>query len=281
MNHIMILSDSPAPGTYTSVREPKFSQKEVWRKYHAAPEGDSAEEDIVKNYSHLVKTVVGKLAMNLPSHVDMDDLQSAGMLGLLNAVRNYKPEIGSPFEAYARLRIRGQVLDELRRMDWVPRSVHVKARKVQAVMAQLEQKLGGAASEQQMAKALGISLSEYRHWLEEIRPATFVTLDTISGCDGDDEAERHVVADDTVSQASESTSQKELASLIADRIRELPVLYRKILALYYYQDLRVKEIAQVCGFSESHICQVHTKAILAIKSHIEAQEARHLRSGCA
>ena len=105
----MILSDSPTSGAFASVREPKFSQKEVWRKYHAAAEGDSAEEDIVKKYSHLVKTVVGKLAMNLPSHVDLDDLQSAGMLGLLNAVRNYKPEIGSPFEAYARLRIRGQL----------------------------------------------------------------------------------------------------------------------------------------------------------------------------
>jgi RNA polymerase sigma factor for flagellar operon FliA len=277
----MILSDSPSPRAFGSMREPKFSQKEVWRKYHAAGEGDTAEEDIVKKYAHLVKTVVGKLAMNLPSHVDLDDLQSAGMLGLLNAVRNYKPEIGSPFEAYARLRIRGQVLDELRRMDWVPRSVHVKARKVQAVMAQLEQRLGGAPTEKQMAAALDISISEYRHWIEEIRPATFVTLDTICGSEGEDEAERHVVADDTVSQASESASQKELASLIADRIQQLPTLYRKILALYYYEDLRVKEIAQVCGFSESHICQVHTKAILAIKSHIEAQEAKQMRNGSA
>src|SRR3954465_5048809 len=133
----MISTDTTAETTQP-VREPKLSQTEVWRQYHLAGRGKTAEEDIVKQYHHLVKTVVGKLAMNLPSHVDLDDLQSAGMLGLLNAVRNYKPGIVCPFQAYARLGIRGQVLDELSRMDWVPRSVHVKARKVQAVMAQLE-----------------------------------------------------------------------------------------------------------------------------------------------
>jgi RNA polymerase sigma factor FliA len=256
-----------------------LGQAELWRKYHAAGPGDSTEEELVKRYLHLVKTVVGKIAMSLPSHVDSDDLHSAGMIGLLNAVRNYKPEVGSPFEAYARLRIRGEVLDELRRMDWVPRSIHVKARKVQAAMEILEQKLGGIPSDEEVAAVLKISLSEYRRWLEEIRPTTFVTLDTISGTDGDDQgSERHAVADESVFQACDSVAQRELGRLISERIQQLPALYKKILALYYFEDLRVKEIAQVCGFSESHICQVHAKAILLIKSHIEAQEARRTQA---
>lgn len=268
----------PLAETITLSSDARSGQNDLWRKYQAAGAGNAAEEELVKKYIHLVKAVLGKLAMTLPAHVDLDDLYSAGTIGLLNAVRNYKPEVGSPFEAYARLRIRGEILDELRRMDWVPRSVHVKARKVQAAMEGLEQKLGGVPSDRQVAEALKISLAEYRQWLDEIRPTTFVTLDTISGTDGDDEnGERHAVADDSVFQACDSVSQRELGRLIRERIQELPDLHKKILALYYYEDLRVKEIAQVCGFSESHICQVHAKAILAIKSHIETQEARRMK----
>lgn len=264
---------TPIEDSITLTSDNRLGQTELWRKYQSAGPGDSTEEELVKKYLHLVKAVVGKIAISLPSHVDWDDLHSAGMIGLLNAVRHYKPEIGSPFEVYARLRIRGEILDELRRMDWVPRSVHVMARKVQAAMKQLEQENGGMPSDEAMAASLKISVSEYRHWLNEIKPATFVTLDTIAGNDGDDEGgERYALADDTTFPASESVSQRELARLIAERIQQLPALYKKILALYYYEDLRVKEIAQVCGFSESHICQVHSKAILSIKTHIEAQE---------
>ena len=241
--------------------------------------GENAEEELVKRYLPLVKTVVGKISMTLPAHVDPDDLYSAGLMGLLNAVRNYKPDIGSPFEAYARLRIRGEVLDELRRMDWVPRSVHLKARKIQAAMEKLSQESGGAiAEDEEMAAELGLAVPEYRRWLEDVRPTTFVSLDTISGPDSEDEgAERNVVADPNVPHAAETASQKELSVLIAERIEALPPLYKKILALYYFEDLRVKEIAAICGFSESHICQVHAKAILAIKSQIEAAEASRLK----
>src|SRR4030095_5243568 len=110
-------------------------------------------------------------------HVDSEDLYSAGLVGLLNAVRNFDPQNGAPFGAYARVRIRGAIFDELRRMDWVPRSVHTKARKVQAVMQQIEQRKGPLAHEAEMAKPLNISFGEYGHWLDEIRPATFVCLD--------------------------------------------------------------------------------------------------------
>src|SRR3954462_6663286 len=139
--------------------------------------GSRAEAEMVEKYIPLVRGVVGRLAMTLPPHVDGEDLFSAGLHGLLSAVRQYNPKAGTAFETYARLRIRGSVFDELRRMDWVPRSVHTKARKVQAIMQGIEQRKGRPATEQEMAKALKIPVQEYRHWAEEIRPATFVCLD--------------------------------------------------------------------------------------------------------
>jgi RNA polymerase sigma factor (sigma-70 family) len=132
--------------------------------------GSPLEGQLVEKYVPLVRNVVGRLAMTLPPHVDGEDLYSAGLTGLLNAVRQYNPNAGTSFETYARLRIRGAVFDELRRMDWVPRSVHTKARKVQAVMNEIEQKKGRMATEQEMAAGLKISLEDYHQWIEEIRP---------------------------------------------------------------------------------------------------------------
>src|SRR5690349_7357464 len=130
--------------------------------------GSPTEEQLVEKYIPLVRTVVGRLAMTLPPHVDGEDLYSAGLGGLLSAVRQYNPRAGTAFETYARLRIRGAVFDELRRMDWVPRSVHTKARKVQAVMNQIEQAKGRAATQQEVAEALKIPLNEYQQWIDQI-----------------------------------------------------------------------------------------------------------------
>src|SRR5882762_8136600 len=124
--------------------------------------------------------------MTLPPHVDGEDLYSAGRGGLLNAVRQYDPTAGTAFETYARLRIRGSVLDELRRMDWVPRSVHVKSREVEAVMRELEQKKGRIPTDEEMAEALNVTLQGYNEILEQIRPATFVSLDAATHYDVDD-----------------------------------------------------------------------------------------------
>src|SRR5436190_19181562 len=162
------------------------SSRPPWPAKRRIRPGSSVEEDLVEKYLPLVRTVVGRLAMTLPPHVDGEDLYSAGLSGLLSAVRQYNPAAGTAFETYARLRIRGAVFDELRRMDWVPRSVHTKARRVQGVMQTIEQKKGRPATEDEMAKALDIPVSEYRHWLEEIRPATFVCLDASFNGDHED-----------------------------------------------------------------------------------------------
>jgi RNA polymerase sigma factor for flagellar operon FliA len=247
---------------------------ELSGRYHRSVPGSSDEAELVEQFLPLVKTVVGRLAMSLPAHVDMDDLYSSGLVGLLNAVRHYQPEAGSSFESYARVRIRGAVLDELRRLDWVPRSVHDKARKVQAVMQQIEQQKGEPPSDLEMARALNLSLTNYEELLEEIRPATFVCLDSALNAEDDGEGSRYEsVADESQPDPVVSASRRELSRVIAQRLEQLPEVQRRVLALYYFEDLRLREIAEVFGVTESRVCQIHSQAILAIRSYLYQREA--------
>jgi RNA polymerase sigma factor for flagellar operon FliA len=248
--------------------------QELWQRYHR--QADTAtENDLVEQYLPLVRTIVGRLAMTLPDHVDQDDLNSAGLVGLLQSLRNFDPACGNSFESYARVRIRGAMLDELRRMDWVPRTVHEKARKIQEVIGELEQKLGRTPTEEQMAKALQISVSDYNELLDEIRPAAFVCLDATSTSPDGAEAGNlyEVVADPNEGSPIEEVSQRELKQVIFQRLKQLPEMQRKVLALYYAEDLHLREIAEVFGLTESRICQIHAQAILAIRAYLQRYEA--------
>jgi RNA polymerase sigma factor FliA len=244
-------------------------------RYHQILPGSVAEAELVEDYLPLVKTLVGRMAMTLPAHIEMEELYSAGWVGLLNAVRNYDPQGGSTFESYARVRIRGTILDELRRLDWVPRSVHEKARKVQAVIQKLEQDKGELPEPAEVAEALDLSLGEYEQLLEEIKPATFVCLDAAqSGEEGGDNLRYESVADRSQDDPAEAVARRELGALIQKRIAQLPRVQRQVLALYYFEDLRLREIAEVFGVTESRICQIHAQAILAIKSQLLQREDR-------
>lgn len=244
-------------------------RNESWPAAHRLKPGSPAEAELVERHIPLVKNVVGRLAMTLPPHVDGEDLYSAGLTGLLNAVRQYNPRAGTSFETYARLRIRGAVLDELRRMDWVPRSVHTKARKIQGVMNALEQKKGRLTTDAEMARALKVPLAEYQAWLEEIKPATFVCLDAAFSNETDDSLSQYEsLADQRQEDPFDGTFRRELARVIADRLEELPEMQRKVLALYYFEDMRLREIAEAFGLTESRICQIHAQGILTIKAHL-------------
>jgi len=227
------------------------------------------EAALIHKYMPLVKTVVGRIQMILPSHVQPEDLLSAGLLGLLEAIRHYDARLGSHFENYARLRIRGAIFDELRRMDWVPRSVHRKARRAELAAQDLEQRLHRPPTAAEMAAALGLSLAAYYDLLDEIRPATLVCLDAAFNSESEDAITPYeMLADPGQADPLEEVARRELGRQLAALLQRLPPAQKKVLALYYYEDMRLHEIAEVFGLTESRICQIHAEAILALKAPI-------------
>jgi RNA polymerase sigma factor for flagellar operon FliA len=249
--------------------EPSVDPAKLWKRYARSRPGGRIEDQLVQQYLPLVRTVVGRLAMTLPAHAATEDLYSAGLVGLLHAVRRFNPKAGVLFETYARVRIRGSVFDELRRLDWVPRSVHEKARKVEDVMRKLEQKKGQVPTNAEMAMALEITEDEYEELLNQIRPATFVCLDSVRSAEQEGEATQHeAVADGTQPDPGRATERRELARIIAKRLDSLPTMQRKVLALYYFEDLRLREIAEVFGVTESRISQIHAAAIISIRAFL-------------
>jgi RNA polymerase sigma factor for flagellar operon FliA len=259
-----------APG---AEQEFPVNQRELWLRYAKAGAGSASENSLIEQYLPLVKTVVGRLAMTLPSHVNSDDLYSAGLVGLLNAVRRFDQKCGSSFENYARTRIRGAILDELRRLDWVPRSVHEKAKKVGRVMQELAQKYGCLPTDEQMARALKLSGGEYEDLLEEIRPASYICLDSVADHDGETGGACYdIIADEGQADPGAGIATREMAGLIEEQLQFLPEMQRRVLALYYVEDMRLREIAEVFGVTESRICQIHSKAILALKALVRQKE---------
>lgn len=264
------------PHPSSTTQNSPLPQRRLSSRYETVEPGSAAESELIEQHLHLVKTVVGRIALGLPAHVDPEDLYSSGLVGLLNAVRQFNPRGGSSFESYARVRIRGAILDELRRLDWVPRSVHAKARKVQTTMHELEQSLGTVPTNSQMARALNLSTDEYEQLLEEIRPAMFVCLDAAQHhSDQSDQEASHYecIADESQENPVDVAARRELAGIISTRLEQLPEMQRKVLALYYFEDLRLREIAEVFGVTESRICQIHSQAILAIRSFLQKHEA--------
>jgi len=247
--------------------------QELWQRYHQQVDADT-ENALIEKYLPMVSSAVARLAMTLPEHVDQDDLYSAGLVGLLQALRNFDPTCGVSFETYARARVRGAMLDELRRMDWVPRAVHEKARKIQNAMLELQQKLGRTPTEAQVAKALNLSATEYAQLLNEVRPAAFVCLDAVNSSEDSDGGSLHEVIASTIEESPvQQASQQELKKVVFERLKELPEIQRKVLALYYAEDLHLREIAEVFGLTESRICQIHSQAILGIRAYVQRLEA--------
>lgn len=220
----------------------------------------------------LVKTVVGRVAISLPSHINQEDLLSAGLMGLMDAVQKYDPSKGSNVKSYAAMRIRGAVLDELRKMDWAPRSVFRRARDFRKVQQALEQRIGRQATEDELAREMNMSIDELEQLLENIRPAFFISLQDVRS--NRDESEGELLHEECIEDSKaitplNQTLDAEGRRLIAETIKDLNPIEQKVLALYYYEDLRLKEIAKILDVTESRISQIHSLAIQRLRSRLD------------
>jgi len=241
----------------------------AWRAYQGLNTGVIDEKDLIERYLPLVRGVVDRIKITLPQHIDADDLYSVGITGLLAAVRRYNPDQGNTFASYAAMRIRGAILDELRRMDWCPRRTRARARKLKESINALEQRLGRAASEQEICAELGLSARDYAKWLDESRPVTFLAIDQTPENDDSPGASLHeLLSDDNDETGRERMEKEELVQLLSQRIAELPDIPRKILAMYYFEDLRLAEIAKVFGLTESRICQIHSQTVIGLRAYL-------------
>jgi RNA polymerase sigma factor FliA len=244
--------------------------RELWRRCKE-DEDERARERLVVAYSPLVKYVAGRMAAGLPSHVEEGDLISYGLIGLIGAIERYDLEREIKFETFAVSRIKGAIIDELRSLDWVPRSVRAKARDVEKIHNELENQLQRAPTEEEMAAKLGVGIEDFRGTLLEIANSSVLALDdlwTIADPDGGQISLLDTIRDPHAIDPQEEIDAVELKDRLADAIESLPDRERLVIALYYYENLTLREIGEVLGVTESRVSQLHTKAVLGLRSHL-------------
>ena len=231
---------------------------------------------LILTYAPLVKYVAGRLGSGLPAHIDEGDLVSYGLLGLIGAIERYDPARDIKFETYAIARIKGAIIDELRALDWVPRSVRSRAREIERAIAELEAKLGTAPTDEQIAAKVGISVEELEESLTDISRSSIAALDelwSVSG-DGDQVSLMDTIEDITGPRPADILDAAEVREALADAIARLPEREKLVVTLYYYEELTLREIGEVLGVTESRVSQLHTKAILRLKARLAGAAAR-------
>ncbi|MDX6480665.1 MAG: polymerase sigma factor FliA [Gaiellaceae bacterium] len=242
----------------------------LWLEYRRT--GDQKLRDrLILTYAPLVKYVAGRLGSGLPAHVDEGDLVSYGLLGLMGAIERFDPTREIKFETYAIARIKGQIIDELRAMDWVPRSVRARARDIERAIAELEKKLERAPTDEEIAGKLGITTDELEDSLTDIARSSIAALDelwTVSGGDGDQVALIDTLEDEGAPDPQATLSATEQKEALAEAIARLPDREKLVVTLYYYEELTLREIGEVLSVTESRVSQLHTKAVLRLKAHL-------------
>ena len=248
----------------------------LWRrlKQHDDPR---ARDRLILSYAPLVKYVAGRMSSALPAHVEETDLISYGLLGLIGAVERFDPERHVKFETYAVSRIKGSIIDELRSLDWVPRSVRARAREIERAHGRLEHRLHRTPSDEEMAGELDLSVDEFQESLIKISNSTVVALDelwAVSDSSGDQVSLLDTLHDPDAPDPQLLLDASEVKDRLADAISALPEREKLVIALYYYENLTLREIGEVLGVTESRISQLHTKAVLRLKSRLQGDNLR-------
>jgi len=245
---------------------------ELWASYVEARDPQLRDQLIV-SYSPLVKYVGGRVGVGLPQNVEQADLVSYGMFGLIDAIERFDPERGFKFETFAIPRIKGAILDELRSIDWVPRSVRAKARAVERAFSELETKLGRSPSDTELAEALETSVDALHDLLGRINLGGIAALDEmLSGSErGESATLGDTIASDDIGPSGQ-LELEEMRQLLAGSINKMPEREKIVLTLYYYEGLTLADIGEVLGVTESRVCQIHTKSVLHLRSRLAAAD---------
>ena len=249
--------------------KPGSDTQALWQEYRKTRD-QALRDRLILTYAPLVKFVAGRLGASLPAHVDEQDLVSYGLLGLIGAIERFDPDREIKFETYAISRIKGAIIDELRSLDWVPRSVRTRAREIERAIAELERRLHRAPTDEEIAAKVGITTEELEDSLSEISRSSMAALDELwspSG-GGDQIALIDTIEDDDAPDPEFSLEQTEMKEALGEAIARLPEREKLVVTLYYYEELTLREIGEVLGVTESRVSQLHTKAVLRLKARL-------------
>lgn len=245
------------------------TEEELWTIYKKSR--DPAVRDMfVKQYAPLVKYVAGKVAVGMPHNIEFDDLVGYGVFGLFDAIEKFDPDKHVKFKTYAVTRIRGAIFDELRSIDWVPRSVRQKSREVEDAVHRLEASLGRAVSDNEIANEMGMNMQDYQKTILKISGTSIMSLNDVwyTGEDNDKVSIVDSIESPTGLNPDIIVEKDEIKRVIIEAINELPEKEKKVLVLYYYEDLTLKEIGKVLEVTESRVSQLHTKAIMRLRAKL-------------
>ncbi len=241
---------------------------ELWTEFKSTGSA-RARDELIVHYAPLVKYVAARVAIGLPNNVDQEDLASAGILGLMEAVNKFEPDRGFKFESYAAARIRGAIIDDLRSLDWVPRSVRSQARKVEEALSKLQDKLGRTPTDEEVAEEMEVTVRKLRSIYAKVSTILFVSLDRLMSV-GDKGDSGMSLVDTLVDTKAEdplaSVEEKEMKQFLVKAIASLPERERTAITLYYYEGLSLAEISQVVGVSQARISQMNAKSVMTFRS---------------
>ena len=245
------------------------TEEELWEMYRKTRDPE-IRDMFVKQYAPLVKYVAGKVAIGMPHNVDFDDLVGFGVFGLIDAIEKFDPNKHVKFKTYAVTRIRGAIFDELRSIDWVPRSVRQKSREIEDTVHRLEASLGRSASDKEIADEMGMSETDFQKTMMKVSGTSILSLNDVwyTGEDNDKVSIVDSIESPQSLNPDSIVEKEEIKRVIVQAINELPEKEKKVLVLYYYEDLTLKEIGKVLEVTESRISQLHTKAIMRLRSKL-------------